>query len=69
MAAAQAVLGDGLVPLASALGDDAEPARALAIPADRRAIFHGRNHLDLLDRSEVYEQIRAWLGETPLATL
>jgi hypothetical protein len=69
MAAAQAVLGDGLVPLASALGDDADPARALAIPATRRAIFHGTNHLDLLDRSEVHEQIHAWLGETPLATL
>ncbi|MBP9826666.1 MAG: alpha/beta hydrolase, partial [Thermoanaerobaculia bacterium] len=69
MAAAKAVLGDGLVPLASALGDDTDPARALAIPADRRCILRGRNHLDLLDRSEAYEQLRSWLAETPVATL
>ncbi|MEO8196523.1 MAG: alpha/beta hydrolase [Thermoanaerobaculia bacterium] len=67
LAAAKSVLGDGLVPLASALGDDADPARALAIPAKRRFVAFGMSHLDLLNRSEVYEQIRAWLTEPAAA--
>jgi hypothetical protein len=61
--AVKALLGDGLVPVASALGDHRDPARALAIPADRRWIGYGMGHLDLLDRAELYEQIRAWLSE------
>jgi hypothetical protein len=69
LATAKSVLGDGLVPLASALGEDADPARTLAIPEDRRWIAYGTSHLDLLDRDEVYAQIRAWLSEKPLATL
>lgn len=62
LAAAKSVLGDGLVPLASALGDDADPARALGIPADRRFVAYGTTHLDLLSRSEICEQIRCWLA-------
>lgn len=62
-AAARALLGDGLVPVTSALGDDADPARALAIPPHRRFIGYGMSHLDLLDRGVVYEQIRTWLAE------
>jgi hypothetical protein len=60
-AALRSLLGDGLVPVASALGDHADPARALAIPAERRWIGYGMGHLDLLDRAEVYEQLREWL--------
>lgn len=59
----RALAGDGLVPLASALGDHVEPARHLAIPAARRFVGRGMSHLDLLDRREVYERIRAWLAE------
>jgi len=62
------VLGDGLVPLASALGDDAEPARTLAIPQDQRFIAYGTSHLDLFDSPEVYEQIARWLAEPAVAT-
>jgi len=68
-ATAKTVLGDGLVPLASALGDGADPTRGLAIPAARRYIAYDMNHLDLLDRPEVYAQIRAWLAEPTGATL
>ncbi len=64
-AAAKTVLGDGLVPLASAFGDDIDPARALAIPSGRRFMAHGIHHLDLLDSGEVYAQIRVWL-EAPV---
>ncbi len=62
LATAKSVLGDGLVPVASALGDDADPARELGIPAERRFVAYGASHLDLLSRSEVWEQIRSWLA-------
>lgn len=55
------LLGDGLVPLDSALGRHADPARALAFAADRQWVGYGMNHLDLLDRAEVYAQLKEWL--------
>jgi pimeloyl-ACP methyl ester carboxylesterase len=55
-------LGDGLVPLHSALGQHADPGRNLSFPESRQWIGYGMNHLDLLDRREVYEQIRKWLS-------
>jgi pimeloyl-ACP methyl ester carboxylesterase len=61
---AERLLGDGLVPLASALGKHKDPGRQLAFPKDRQWIGHGMNHLDLLDRKEVYAQIRRWLGQS-----
>ena len=56
------VLGDGIVPLSSALGRHKEPRFALSFAADRQWVGYGMNHLDLLGRQEVYEQIRSWLG-------
>jgi len=61
---AERLLGDGLVPLASALGKHKDPGRQLAFPKDRQWTGHGMNHLDLLDRKEVYAQIRRWLGQS-----
>ncbi|HEY0556627.1 MAG TPA: alpha/beta hydrolase [Thermoanaerobaculia bacterium] len=55
------LLGDGLVPLESALGLHAEPGRSLAFPESRQWIGAGMNHLDLLSRPEVYDRIRDWL--------
>jgi pimeloyl-ACP methyl ester carboxylesterase len=57
----EALLGDGLVPLRSALGQDADPARSLNFPASRQWIGHGMNHLDLLDSEEVCARLRSWL--------
>ncbi|MEZ4239371.1 MAG: hypothetical protein R3F59_25090 [Myxococcota bacterium] len=54
--------GDGLVPVASALGQHERPERSLAFPPDHRLVAAGANHLDLLSREDVYEQIRSWLG-------
>jgi hypothetical protein len=54
---ATALLGDGLVPVASALGR-ADPARDLHFAPARRWTGYGMNHMDLLDNAEVYEQIR-----------
>lgn len=54
--------GDTLVTVDSALGRHPDPAFELRFPASRRWIAWGTNHLGLLDRPEVYERIRGWLG-------
>ncbi len=59
------LIGDGLVPLASALGCHAEDDRNLMFPPDRQWIAHATGHLDLLCRTQVYEQIKGWLAERP----
>lgn len=56
------VIGDGIVPLNSALGLHADPSRALSFPRSRRWIGRGLGHLDLLSRPEVYTEIKRWLG-------
>jgi len=53
------LLGDGLVPLDSALGRHADPARAL--PFDDTWIAYEMGHRDLLTRPEVIERVRLWL--------
>jgi predicted GIY-YIG superfamily endonuclease len=54
--------GDGLVPVASALGLHADPARALELPPEGRFVAYGAGHLDLLDRTDVYARVRDWMG-------
>jgi pimeloyl-ACP methyl ester carboxylesterase len=56
------VIGDGLVPIDSALGREADCGRGLAIPLSRQWTAYGMNHMDLLSRAEVYQQIRKWLA-------
>ena len=56
------LLGDGFVPVDSALGRHVDPARALSFPSSRQWIGYGMRHLDLLSRPEVYAQIRQWLA-------
>lgn len=55
-------LGDGLVPLPSALGVHADPSHCLAIPESQRWVGYGINHLDLLDSPEVFAQLQRWLS-------
>ena len=57
------LIGDGLVPLASALGCHAEDDRNLMFPPARQWIALETGHLDLLCRKQVYERIRDWLAE------
>ncbi|ABM38890.1 esterase/lipase family protein [Polaromonas naphthalenivorans] len=57
------LVGDGLVPLASALGLHASPERSLAFAPQRQWIAHGMNHLELLSRPEVSAQLVRWLRE------
>ena len=55
------LIGDGLVTVASAMGDHRDSARNLSITADRRWIGLEMGHFDLLSRLDVYEQIARWL--------
>jgi pimeloyl-ACP methyl ester carboxylesterase len=59
------LIGDGIVPLASALGRHEKPGRTLTFPESRQWIGYGMNHLDLLSRRAVYARIHRWLA-TPL---
>jgi len=56
-----AVVGDGLVPLASALGDHRRPELLLRVPQRRRLIVTSANHWDLLSRDDVCAQLLAWM--------
>ena len=57
------LVGDGLVPVASALGEHPDARRALAFAPGRKAVVSGVNHLQLLSDSRVYGQLRSWLAE------
>ena len=52
------LLGDGLVPVASALGEDRDAARCLSFAPEWKWIGYGMNHLDLLDRREAFDALR-----------
>ncbi len=56
------VIGDGLVPLASALGEHDDPGRNLALAPAHRRIVSSAHHWDLLSRADVYELLRGWLA-------
>ncbi len=56
------VIGDGLVPLASALGEHRDPQRTLKVRPHHMRIVTSTDHWDLLDREDVYAQLRAWLA-------
>ena len=55
------IIGDGLVPVGSALGQHEEPSRHLALPKSRQRIARSITHMELLNRPEVYKQMRKWL--------
>jgi len=57
------LIGDGLVPLDSALGRHRDSARRLAIQEHRQWVGYGMGHLELLDHPEAYCQLSTWLQE------
>lgn len=59
---ANKLVGDGLVPIESALGQHADADLCLAIGEDNKAVLYGMNHFDLLSRPEVFVQLRSWLA-------
>jgi hypothetical protein len=56
-------IGDGIVPLASALGRHRNPRLAVKFDESRQWVGYGINHLDLLSRPEVYVKLRQWLAK------
>jgi pimeloyl-ACP methyl ester carboxylesterase len=60
-AAGARVRGDGLVPVASALGIHVRPELTLAFPEAHRAVEYGTGHVQLLGSAAVYARLRTWL--------
>lgn len=56
------LLGDGLVPLDSALGMHKEATRHLNFPTDRQCVLHGMNHMELLKAAKVYPALKAFVA-------
>jgi PGAP1-like protein len=57
------LIGDGLVPVASALGEHRDSRRRLTFPRSRQWTATGTSHLGLLCSGQVYERIRGWFCE------
>ena len=60
-----ALFGDGMVPVNSALGRYEDPRLTLSFAASRQWVGYGMNHWNLLDRPAVYKQIRRWVASQP----
>lgn len=60
---AERLVGDGLVPLHSALGWHDDPARRLAFAPAGQCIVHRTGHLQLLGDATVAEQLVQWLRQ------
>lgn len=58
-------IGDGLVPVPSALGQHEDPQRSLHLRAGDRHVFTRLGHMDLLVDAEVHERIRDWVAAPP----
>ncbi|MCV2421508.1 lipase family alpha/beta hydrolase [Paucibacter sp. DJ2R-2] len=62
---ADRLLGDGLVPLRSALGEHEDPALRLDFAPEARNIQYRCGHLQLLSSPAVSQQLLAWLAPSP----
>lgn len=60
-AMAERVLGDGLVPLPSALGRHEDPAHALTFAKGVQFVAYRTHHMELLHSAEVTAQLLRWL--------
>jgi pimeloyl-ACP methyl ester carboxylesterase len=61
-ALAARLVGDGLVPLPSALGQHTDPARSLVFAKASQHIAYRTNHMQLLSSPEVTEKLVHWLS-------
>ena len=59
---ADRLVGDGLVPLNSALGVHSDPKRSLTFAKSSQMVVYRTNHMALLGSAEVGEQLVAWLS-------
>jgi pimeloyl-ACP methyl ester carboxylesterase len=62
---ANRLIGDGLVPVDSALGRHDEESRDLGLSAEAQKIEYGMNHLGLLSSPDVTQQMVWWLTPDP----
>ncbi len=60
---ANRLIGDGLVPVRSALGQHDEARRSLAFAEESQMIAYRMNHMELLSRPEVTRQMVRWLTD------
>ncbi len=60
--AADRLVGDGLVPLNSALGVHSDPARSLVFSKSSQMVVYRTNHMAMLGSAEVGEQLVTWLS-------
>jgi len=58
----ESLIGDGLVPVDSALGLNKDPKRTLLIPEDHQWVGYDMGHIGLLGSTRVYEQLYSWLS-------
>lgn len=58
-------IGDGLVPVESALGHHPDPRRAIGFAKRRQWVGYGMHHLDLLDHPDVADRLLRWLRPPP----
>ena len=58
---ADRLIGDGLVPLRSALGQHDDPEMNLGFPKSAQRIFFRVKHIELLSRPEIALQMLKWL--------
>ena len=58
---AERLVGDGLVPLQSALGQHLEPVRTLSFAKSAQMIAYRTNHMQLLSRPDIARQMVVWL--------
>jgi hypothetical protein len=59
---ADRLIGDGLVPLNSALGVHSDPTRSLAFAKSSQLIVYRTSHMGMLGSAEVGKQLVAWLS-------
>ena len=59
---AERLVGDGLVPLHSALGIHDDAGRGLGFAKDRQAVFYRQGHLALLGDAGVARQLEQWMA-------
>ncbi len=59
---AERLVGDGLVPLRSALGQHDNPEHNLHFAKERQTVVYRMNHMEMLCSPAVRDQVVAWLG-------
>jgi pimeloyl-ACP methyl ester carboxylesterase len=64
-ALSERLVGDGLVPLPSALGQHAQAHRSLQFAKGRQWVAYGMHHMELLSSPAVHRKLRGWLAAEP----